>query len=53
MERAYFDYASDEEFNRFPEWIVKMNDELIERKGALLMIDATDLINLQVFHLIV
>lgn len=42
MERAYFDYASDEEFNRFPEWIVKMNDELIERKGALLMIDATD-----------
>ncbi|RWQ74438.1 aminopeptidase [Bacillus cereus] len=42
MERAYFDYASDEEFNRFPEWIVKMNDELIERKGALLMIDAAD-----------
>ena len=42
MERAYFDYASDEEFNRFPEWIVKMNDELIERKGAILMIDATD-----------
>lgn len=42
MERAYFDYASDEEFNRFPEWIVKMNDELIECKGALLMIDATD-----------
>ncbi|MDA1555063.1 aminopeptidase [Bacillus cereus] len=42
MERAYFDHASDEEFNRFPEWIVKMNDELIERKGALLMIDAID-----------
>ncbi|HDR4863952.1 TPA: aminopeptidase [Bacillus cereus] len=42
MERAYFDYASDEEFNRFPEWIVKMNDELLERKGALLMIDAAD-----------
>lgn len=42
MERTYFDYASDEEFNRFPEWIVKMNDELIECKGALLMIDATD-----------
>ncbi|MFJ1104097.1 aminopeptidase (plasmid) [Bacillus sp. RA(2023)] len=39
---AYFDHASDEEFNRFPEWIVKMNDELIERKGALLIIDATD-----------
>ncbi|MBG9452887.1 peptidase M29 [Lysinibacillus sphaericus] len=42
MDRAYFEHASDEEFNRFPEWIVKMNDELIERKGALLMIDAAD-----------
>jgi len=42
IDRAYFDHASDEEFNRFPEWIVKMNDELIERKGALLIIDATD-----------
>lgn len=42
MDRTYFDHASDEEFNRFPEWIVKMNDELIERKGALLIIDATD-----------
>ncbi|MED2795510.1 aminopeptidase [Bacillus wiedmannii] len=42
MDRAYFDLASDEEFNRFPEWIVKMNDELIERNGALLIIDATD-----------
>ncbi|MFJ8090113.1 aminopeptidase [Lysinibacillus sp. NPDC095746] len=42
MDRAYFEHASDEEFNHFPEWIVKMNDELIERKGALLMIDAED-----------
>ncbi|MGG5784792.1 aminopeptidase [Bacillus albus] len=42
IDLAYFDHASDEEFNRFPEWIVKMNDELIERKGALLIIDATD-----------
>ncbi|MCC2346651.1 aminopeptidase [Bacillus anthracis] len=42
IDRTYFDHASDEEFNRFPEWIVKMNDELIERKGALLIIDATD-----------
>ncbi|MFJ3387723.1 aminopeptidase [Lysinibacillus sp. NPDC086135] len=42
MDRAYFEHASDEEFNRFPEWIVKMNDELIEREGALLIIDAED-----------
>ncbi|MDD1504842.1 aminopeptidase [Lysinibacillus sp. CNPSo 3705] len=42
VDRAYFEHASDEEFNCFPEWIVKMNDELIERKGALLMIDAED-----------
>ncbi|MEG0261313.1 MAG: aminopeptidase [Lysinibacillus sp.] len=40
MDRAYFENASDEEFNRFPEWIVKMREELIERKGALLWIDA-------------
>ena len=40
LDRAYFEHASDEEFNRFPEWVVKMRDELIERKGALLWIDA-------------
>ncbi|MFJ3387721.1 aminopeptidase [Lysinibacillus sp. NPDC086135] len=42
MDLAYFEHASDEEFNRFPEWIVKMRDEVIERKGALLWIDAAD-----------
>lgn len=42
IDRAYFEHASEEEFNRFPEWIVKMRDELIERKGALLWIDAAD-----------
>ena len=42
IDRAYFENASNEEFNRYPEWIVKMRDELIERKGALLWIDAAD-----------
>lgn len=42
LDRAYFEHASEEEFNRFPEWVVKMRDELIERKGALLWIDAAD-----------
>lgn len=42
IDRAYFENASEEEFNRYPEWIVKMRDELIERKGALLWIDAAD-----------
>jgi len=42
MDRAYFEHASDEEFNRFPEWVVKMRDEVIERKGAFLLIDAAD-----------
>lgn len=42
MDRAYFEHASDEEFNRFPEWVVKMRDEVIERKGAILLIDAAD-----------
>lgn len=42
MECVYFDYVLDEEFNCFLEWIVKMNDELIECKGVLLMIDVID-----------
>lgn len=42
IDRAYFENASNEEFNRYPEWIVEMRDELIERKGALLWIDAAD-----------
>ena len=42
IDRAYFENASEEEFNRYPEWIVNMRDELIERKGALLWIDAAD-----------
>lgn len=42
MDRAFFEHASEEEFNRYPQWIVKMRDELIERKGALLWIDAAD-----------
>lgn len=42
IDRAYFENASNEEINRYPEWIVKMRDELIERKGALLWIDAAD-----------
>lgn len=42
IERAYYEHAADEEFKRYPEWIVKQRDELIERKGALLWIDAED-----------
>jgi len=42
MDRAFFEHASEDEFNRYPQWVVKMRDELIERKGALLWIDAAD-----------
>lgn len=42
IDRAYFEHAPDEEFNRFPEWVVKMRDEVIERNGAFLLIDAAD-----------
>lgn len=42
IERAYYEYAAADEFKRYPEWIVKQRDELIERKGALLWIDADD-----------
>ena len=37
IDRAYFENASDEEFKRYPEWIVKMRDELIEREGCPFM----------------
>ena len=42
VERALFDHASEDEFTNFPKWIVAQRDELIERKGALMWIDADD-----------
>lgn len=42
IERAYFEHGAEDEFKRYPEWIVKQRDELIERQGALLWIDAED-----------
>lgn len=42
IERAYYEHAAEEEFTKFPEWIVKQREELIARKGALLWIDAED-----------
>lgn len=42
IERAFYEHAVDDEFKIFPEWIVKQREELIERKGALLWIDAED-----------
>lgn len=42
IDRALFDYAPVEEFEKYPRWIAEQRDELIERKGALLWIDAAD-----------
>ena len=42
VERALFDNANEEELSKFPKWIVAQRDELIERKGALMWIDADD-----------
>ncbi|MBK3495773.1 aminopeptidase [Viridibacillus sp. YIM B01967] len=42
IDRAFFDNAPDDEFARYPRWISEQRDELIERKGALLWIDAAD-----------
>lgn len=42
VERALFDHATEDEFTNFPKWIVAQRDELIERKGALMWIDADD-----------
>ena len=46
VERALFDNATEDELGNFPKWIVAQRDELIERKGALLWIDADDPDNL-------
>ncbi|TSI10653.1 aminopeptidase [Lysinibacillus sp. BW-2-10] len=40
--RAFYEFGAEEEFTNFPKWIVAQRDELIERKGALLWIDAED-----------
>lgn len=40
--RAFYENGSDEEIEKYPEWIVKQRDELIAKKGALLWIDAED-----------
>lgn len=40
--RELFENAPVEEFEKFPRWITAQRDELIERGGALLWIDAAD-----------
>lgn len=40
--RSFYEHGAKEEFNTYPKWIVAQRDELIERKGALLWIDAED-----------
>ncbi|MEK4427096.1 aminopeptidase [Solibacillus sp. FSL K6-1523] len=42
FERSYFENVSIEETTNFPKWIVAQREELIERKGALLWIEADD-----------
>ncbi len=40
--RAFYESGAEEEFSKFPKWTVAQRHELIERKGALLWIDAED-----------
>ncbi|MGE7925191.1 aminopeptidase [Viridibacillus arvi] len=42
IDRAFFDNAPEDEFAKYPRWISEQRDELIQRKGALLWIDAAD-----------
>lgn len=42
VDRAFFDNAPEDEFAKYPRWISEQRNELIERKGALLWIDAAD-----------
>jgi len=40
--RAFYEHAPEEEFDRFPRWIVEQRNEMIDRNGALLWIDSED-----------
>ena len=42
FERAFFENVQVDEISNYPKWIVAQREELIERKGALLWIDAED-----------
>lgn len=42
ISRTFYELGAEEEFSNYPKWIVAQRDELIERKGALLWIDAED-----------
>ncbi|WP_431028012.1 aminopeptidase [Lysinibacillus sp. LZ02] len=42
FERAFFENTTVEELEKFPKWVVAQREELIERGGALLWIDAAD-----------
>ncbi len=42
FERAFYEHTTEEEIEKFPKWIVAQREELIERQGALLWIDAED-----------
>lgn len=42
FERAFFEHTTVEELEKFPKWLVAQREELIERNGALLWIDAAD-----------
>lgn len=42
FERAFYENAIVSEMEQFPKWIVAQREELIERQGALLWIDAED-----------
>lgn len=40
--RAFYEQAPDASFDDVPKWVAAQRDELIDRKGALLWIDAED-----------
>lgn len=42
ISRAFYEFGNEEEFSKYPKWIVTQRDELIKEKGALLWIDADD-----------
>ncbi|MEO4055415.1 aminopeptidase [Solibacillus sp. CAU 1738] len=42
FDRAFYEHTTEEEISKFPKWIVAQREEVIERQGAILWIDAED-----------
>jgi len=42
IKRTHYELAPEETFKKFPDWLVKAHDDLVEEGGAILQVDAED-----------